>query len=329
MPQAAQNPFDSLAGLRGAVDLSGLKARAAAPPPAPAPRPAAPGADGADTPGASGSYRANVTEANFQDIVELSVQVPVILALWAQYSPESQNTLSLVEDLVERQDGAMVLGAVDVEAFPQIMQAMQISGVPAAVAVVKGQPVPLFQGPVEEAHLEALFTELLQLAQANGVHGRIGPVSGDGAGAEPVEAPLPPLHQEALDAIESGDYAAAERAYQQALDEQPADADAKAGLAQVRLLLRLEGLSATDAETLRQRAAADPDDVEAQLSLADLDVSGGHVEDAFSRIVTFIGRHFGPERESARVRLLELFEVVGVKDPRVAAARQALARVLF
>jgi len=328
LPQAAQNPFDSLASLRGAVDLSAVKARAQAP--APAPRPAAPSADGTDAPaGGAGSYRANVTEANFQDIVELSVQVPVILALWARYSPESQRTLGLVEDLVNRQDGAMVLGAVDVEAFPEIMQAMQISGVPAAVAVVKGQPVPLFQGPVEEAHLEALFTELLQLAQANGVHGRIGPVSGDGAGAEPAEAPLPPLHQEALDAIESGDYAAAERAYQQALDEQPADHEAKAGLAQVRLLLRLEGLSATDAEALRQQAAADPDDVEAQLRLADLDVSGGHVEDAFSRIVTFIGRHFGPERETARVRLLDLFEVVGVKDPRVAAARQALARVLF
>ncbi|MFJ3957015.1 tetratricopeptide repeat protein [Arthrobacter sp. NPDC090010] len=325
MPQAAQNPLDSLAGLRGAVDLSALRARAQAPA-----RPQQPagedGQDGAQQ--ASGAYRAEVTEANFQEVVELSVQVPVILTMWAQYSPESQRVLGLVEEQVNRQDGAMVLGAVDVEAFPQIMQGMQISAVPAAVAVIKGQPVPLFQGPVEESHLDALFAELLQLAQANGVTGRLG-----GGVGEPQEAagepPLPPLHQEALDAIESGDYATAERAYRKALDEQPADAEAKAGLAQVQLLQRLEGLTAVDATQLRQDAAGAPDDVELQLRLADLDVSGGHVEDAFARVVAFIGSHFGPERETARVRLLELFEVVGSKDPRVASARQALARVLF
>ncbi|MDP5228376.1 MULTISPECIES: tetratricopeptide repeat protein [Arthrobacter] len=321
MPQAAQNPFDSLASLRGAVDLSGLRARAQAPQ-APAGVPAGESGEQA----APGAYRADVTEANFQEVVELSVQVPVILALWAGYSPESQRVLGLVEEQVNRQDGAMVLGAVDVEGFPQIMQAMQISGVPAAVAVLKGQPVPLFQGPVEEDHLTALFAELLQLAQANGVTGRLGSAPG---GTAETEQPLPPLHQEALDAIDAGDYAGAERAYRKALDEQPADADAKAGLAQVGLLQRLDGLNADDAQSLREQAAALPDDVDVQLSLADLDVSGGHVEDAFARIVAFIGGHFGPERETARVRLLELFEVVGIKDPRVAAARQALARVLF
>lgn len=109
----------------------------------------------------------------------------------------------------------------------------------------------------------------------------------------------------------------------------PADADAKAGLAQVELMARLETISAAEAENLRQLAAQEPDNVQAQLGVADLDISGGHIEDGFNRIIAFIGRNFGPERETARLRLLELFEVVGTSDERVAKARQGLARVLF
>jgi len=94
-------------------------------------------------------------------------------------------------------------------------------------------------------------------------------------------------------------------------------------------MLRLQPLTAQDSESLRTRAADEPDNLEAQFAVADLDVAGGHVEDALNRLVSFIGRNFGPERETARVRLLELFEVVGTSDERVAKARQALARVLF
>jgi putative thioredoxin len=184
--------------------------------------------------------------------------------------------------------------------------------------------VPLFEGPASDQEVRALIDELLKVAEANGVTGSIG------AGADAAEArPLPPLHQAAFDAIEAGDYAAAATAYRQALAEKPADAEAKAGLAQVELMGRLELLTAMEAEAMRQRAAEEPDNIEIQLTVADLDISGGHIEDAFNRIIAFIGRNFGPEREAARVRLLELFDVVGISDQRVAKARQGLARVLF
>jgi putative thioredoxin len=109
----------------------------------------------------------------------------------------------------------------------------------------------------------------------------------------------------------------------------PADAEAKAGLVQVELMGRLQSLTGPDGDALRQLAAHQPDNLDAQLGVADLDIAGGHIEDALGRIVSFIGRNFGPERETARVRLLDLFEVVGPSDGRVAKARQGLARVLF
>jgi putative thioredoxin len=270
--------------------------------------------------------RVTVTEANFQQLVELSAQVPVVFALWAGYSPASGALLDVLEQIIESYAGRLVLGTADIEAFPQLAQAFQVQAVPTAVAVVKGQPVPLFQGGAEEQQVRALLDELLKVAAANGVTGQLDAVAAE---TEAGPAPLPPLHQAAFDAIEAGDYAAAAAAYRQALLEMPADAEAKAGLAQVELMARLQELSGPDADALRQLAADQPDNLDAQLGVADLDIAGGHIEDGLNRIVSFIGRNFGPERETARIRLLELFDVVGTSDDRVAKARQGLARVLF
>ena len=325
VPPAAAN----LLNLRGAVDLSSLK-RPAAPSGTAAPSGPPPGTAQAaqaqpGAPAGGPELRVDVTEANFQQLVELSAQVPVVFALWAPYSPESGSMLETLDRVVASYGGRLVLGAADIEAFPQLAQAFQVQAVPTAVAVLKGQPVPLFQGGADEQQVRSLFDELLKVAAANGVTGSLD----GGAGGEPEPAPLPPLHLAAFDAIEAGDYAAAAEAYRQALKEMPADHEAKAGLAQVELMDRLQSLSAQDSETLRAQAANEPDNLAAQFGVADLDVAGGHVEDALNRLVAFIGRNFGPERESARVRLLELFDVVGAGDERVAKARQALARVLF
>lgn len=323
VPPAAANPLN----LRGAVDLSSLKQRPAPPAPGGPGVPAASAAGGDAAAEHGRPLRVDVTEANFQELVDLSAQVPVVIAMWAAYSPGSAQLVDVLEQIVDGYDGRLVLGAADVEAFPQLAQAFQVEAVPTAVALVKGQPVPLFQGGAEEPQIRALLDELVKIAAANGVTGRIG--AGGPGGDEAEAPPLPPLHQKAFEAIEAGDYAGAAAAFRQALLEMPADAEAKAGLAQVELMGRLQHLSAEDTEALRLQAADQPDNLEAQLGVADLDVAGGHIEDGLGRIVAFIGRNFGPERETARVRLLELFDVVGIHDDRVAKARQNLARVLF
>jgi putative thioredoxin len=327
VPPVAASPLN----LRGAVDLSALKQRPAPSAPGPAgPGPAASGPAGAPAAGAADHsgrpLRVDVTEGNFQELVDLSAQVPVVIALWASYSPGSGQLVDVLEGIVESYDGRLVLGAADIDVFPELAQAFQVQAVPTAVAVVKGQPVPLFQGGADEQQVRSLFDELLKVAAANGVTGQIG---AGGPVGEPEAPPLPPLHQAAFDAIEAGDYAAAAAAYRQALNEMPADAEAKAGLAQVELMERLQAFSGPEADALRRLAADEPDNLDAQLGVADLDIAGGHIEDGLGRIVTFIGRNFGPERETARVRLLELFDVVGTGDERVAKARQGLARVLF
>ncbi|GAB2735385.1 co-chaperone YbbN [Sinomonas soli] len=312
---------------RGAVDLSALKARATAAPPAsashPAPAPSGqPAAPAAPAPGAPGWIE--LDERTFGEVVQRSATVPVVVLLWASYSPESQRLRDELGTIVSSYSGRLLYSAADVEAFPQLAQAFQAQAVPTAVAILKGQPIPLFQGAASEPQVRQLLDELLRVAAANGVTG-----TADGVPAAEAEPELPPLHQEAFDAIDRGDFAAAEAAYRKALAEQPADREAKAGLAQVQLMARVADVDQPAADAARAAAAASPDDLAAQLQVADLDVAGGHVDDAFSRLVGFISRTGGEDREAARVRLLELFEVIGAADPRVAAARQQLARALF
>jgi putative thioredoxin len=140
------------------------------------------------------------------------------------------------------------------------------------------------------------------------------------------EPPANPTLAAAHAALDSGDLGGAIQAYENVLAEEPANPEAKLGLGQAQLLNRVQG---TDPEVTRKAAAERADDVPAQLAAADLDMVGGHVEDAFGRLVGAVQRTAGEDREAARVRLLELFELVGPDDPRVTAARGALARVLF
>ena len=301
--------------LRGAIDLSALKAR-----PAAGPAPAASGAGPA--PGPS-PFVVEVSEQTFPQVVQLSAEVPVVIDLYSPANADSQNVSAILAAIAVEQNGRLLLARVDVDTHPQIAQAFQAIAVPTVAAVLKGQPVPLFDRLLPEEQIRALIGELMQVAASNGVNGALDSAA---QGAPEEEAPLPPLHQEAFDAINAEDYDAAASAYRRALAEQPADAEAKAGLAQVELMARLRG---ADAEAIRRAGAEEPDNVQAQLAVADLDISGGHVEDAFRRIINLIGRVHGEDRETARLRLLDLFEVVGVSDPRVTKARSALARALF
>jgi putative thioredoxin len=145
------------------------------------------------------------------------------------------------------------------------------------------------------------------------------------AAAEPVEEPEDPRFTAAEDALERGEWAEAEAAYQAILAQEPANEQAQAALAQVRFLARAER---ADPSAIA-RADADPDDIDAQLAAADAELAGDGVEEAFARLVATAGRTFGEDRDRVREHLVGLFELFAADDPRVTAARRALARVLF
>lgn len=303
--------------MRGAVDLSSLRNRPAGQPASPAPSP--------DGQAPASRLVFDVTDADFGQVLELSKTVPVVVDLWADWCGPCTQLSPVLEKVVAELGGRLVLAKVDVDANPQLAQSFRAQSIPLVVALVAGQPVQLFTGAVPEAQVREVFTQLLQLAAQHGVTGTV-PMEGAPADAEQQAPALPPLHQAAFDAIEAGDYSAAATAYEQALTENPRDEDAKAGLAQVQLLARVRHLDLAEA---RAAAAAGPTDISAQFDVADLDLAGGHVDDAFARLLDLFAELPTDERAPVRERLLELFGVVGDADPRVIRARGRLASLLF
>ena len=327
----------------GGVDLSHL-ARNGAAQQAPGGAPGGPGAGAPGVPGAPGmpggrppvvevpSLVVDVTDAMFEQVAQLSAVVPVVFDLWAEWCQPCKTLSPIIEKVTREFAGRVLLAKVDVDANPGLAQAFQAQSIPTVVALIGGRPVPLFQGAVPEAQVREVFAQLLELAGQHGVDGRV--VAADDAegsdGAEgaptPAEPQIPEAHRAAFEAAERGDFAGAIREWEAVLAKAPADAEAKAGLAQMRLLHRLQGLTMDE---IRTAAAASPSDLEAQMRVADLDLSGGHVEDAFLRLLDLFAESDADARSAIRERLLELFEVVGIADPRVIAARGRLASLLY
>ena len=306
--------------LRGAIDLSSLVRPRQQPAPPSAGQPAgAAGAPGAGTTGAAPGVVLEARDETFSSVLDLSSRVPVIVEFYAE------GIAPALGALVAGYGGRLVLATVDGNANPQLAQAFQVQQVPAVAAVVGGRPLQLFVGMPEEDEIRQVFDQVLQLAAQNGVTGSV-PVGDAEEAPEAAEAPLPPLHQEAYDAIARGDFAAAVKAYTTAIAQDPRDSMAVAGLAQAKLLQRLDGV---EAGAVRSAAADRPRDADAQLGVADLDISGGHVDDAFGRLLDVFPSLPPEEKDRIRVRLLEYFEIVGAEDPRVIAARRRLTMLLY
>ncbi|MFK4223342.1 tetratricopeptide repeat protein [Streptomyces sp. NPDC019890] len=278
----------------------------------------------------SASLVIDVDEAAFErDVLQRSTEVPVVIDFWAEWCEPCKQLSPLLERLATEYNGRFVLAKVDVDANQMLMQQFGIQGIPAVFAVVAGQALPLFQGAAPEAQIRQTLDQLIQVAEER--FGLTGVTVDPDASAEPAPAAVPvgpydALLEAAVQALDAGDFGGAVQAYKNVLSDDPGNSEAKLGLAQAELLARVTDM---DPQKVRQEAAENPSDVAKQIAAADLDLVGGHVEDAFGRLVEAVRRTVGEDRDAARVRLLELFEVVGPDDPRVTAARSALARVLF
>ncbi len=316
-----QQPFSR----PGAIDLSGLKR--AAPQGGAAPAAGAGAAGG----GAGGSaYSLSIDEQNFQATIESSRTAPVLLVFYSRTRmPESGDLADDLATLAGEFEGRFLAGLVDIDAAPQIAQAMQIPSIPLVVVILDGRPMPLLQDVVPIDELRTALTQVLQQFTAQGVTGRHQPRTGAAPEADETEGDEPgvdPRYAAAQDALGEGDIDLAVAEYQKLVDANPADAEAVAGLAMAKVLQRTQGV---DLQTAREAAAASPDDVDAQTMVADLDMLGGHVDDAFNRLIEFVRRSAGDERNQAREHLLGLFGAVGNDDPRVLRGRQNLASALF
>ena len=304
------------AAMSGAVDLAAVKARseaqaraATAPPPT------------------AGASVIDVSEATFQaEVLDRSFQVPVLLDLWAEWCEPCKQLSPLLEKLALEGNGSWVLAKIDVDANPRITQSLQVQSIPTVFAVIGGQLVPGFQGALPEAQLREFVTAVLTAGHQQGLTGAGPAVEGEQPAADqPVGPPPDPRFDAAEQALQDGDYDLALQRYQAILDAEPANADAKDAIAQVRVMSRL----ATLAPGAVERAAADPTDVEAVLGAADTHLAAAKVDEALKTLLDAFARLAGDDRDAVRTRLVEYFEILGPDDPRVGPARRRLAAALF
>jgi putative thioredoxin len=298
--------------LQGAFDLSGLVRKNQAPPAGGVPPVA----------GSSSALVRDITESQMADIVALSQTVPVILEFYGQ---GHQPALGSV---VESFGGRLVLATIDVATSPELVTGLGITGIPTVFAIIQGRPAPLFQGIPPEDDIRKLFAEVLQVASQSGVTGRVDTGvadDGDQGAPEPAE---PEWLLSARQAVAANDFDGARTAYETGLAEDPRHGEALAGLARVELLRRVWE-SGQDQATIRQAAADAPDNLDAQFLVADLDVSGGHLEDAFRRLLGLYALSDDDRKQHIRQRLIELFDAGGAGHPAVVAARQQLTSLLY
>jgi len=270
----------------------------------------------------------DVTEETFTtDVIDRSMTVPVILDLWSPRAPGSAQLSPLLEKVVGGLGGRAVLAKVNVDASPQIAQALRVQAVPTVLAIFQGQAVTGFQQVLPEQEVQRWLDELMgaveQFYEAN--PDARPPAAGQEGPEAPQAPPADPDLMAAEQAIDQGDLEAAAAAYERLLARAPGDEDAKMGLAGVSLIKRTA--DADPAEV--QRRLQDPADIDAHLLAADLEMLSGAVDDAFDRIIAVVKRTSGDERDKARRHLLGLFEALPSEDPSLARARRALSSALF
>jgi len=288
----------------------------------------------AESTGRTNPYAVNIDESNFQnEVLQRSMDLPVVLAVLAGWSEQSAQVETALDNLSVRSGGNWYLAKVDSEASPRVTQALQVQSAPAILVAIQGQVMPLAQGPADENQLrEGLGQVFAALAQQGMLpEGHPGTVEADGEPAVMEEEGEPepqgrPVDIQAQEALDRGDFAAAEEVYRKAVEADPSDAESKSRLAQVGLVGRLQDVDPESALTAAQER---PDDVDAQLVVADMDIYGGEAEAAFDRLIATVKRTSGDERERVRARLLALFDVLSPGDPRVNVARRKLTAALF
>lgn len=326
--------------LAGAVDLEGVKRRVEAQ--AKQAAKAAASTDGVSSAPQAGGYVIDVNEQSFQAMVQTSVSFPIVLLLWQSQDEASYDVAQRLADAVNALDGRMQLARIDADESPTVAQALRAQQLPAVYGLIGGRPMPIAQGLPSEDEVQqicdAILPQLVQVAERSGVAGTAPFVEQShhedtqkdvqsNAQSSSQESPqIPAAHEQAHTLAMQGDYAGAAREYAKIMESDPHDVLAAREHAKALLLARNVN---TDVAAVRKTAGDNPNDVEAQLAVADVDMIDGHIDDAFGRLLDFLASGHRADVEVIRARMLEYFAMLPGDDERLARARRRLAILLY
>lgn len=259
----------------------------------------------------------NVDAGSIRDYIPFSEKLPLVLLFIKPGDVASQNLLQKITSIVQKANGGLIALVIDAAASPELVQAFELNQIPSAYGLLKGQPAPLFVGDQSVEQIQAVLAKVLDVARENGLTGKATVQD------KPQEPEISPTLQQAYEAIDSGAYETALAHCEKALLENPNDSLAEATLAQVKLLIRLQG------KDLDDLIRSTPSDTESAISKADALIATGNAKEGFDLLLTVFEKTAKDQREPIRVRLVELFLVAGNENPDVIAARRSLSLLLF
>jgi putative thioredoxin len=304
----------------------------------------APGAGPAGT-NAADLIKDSDQNAFAQDVLDVSMQVPVIVDFWAPWCGPCKTLGPLIEKVVKEAKGAVRLVKIDVDTNQALAGQLRIQSIPAVYAFYQGRPVDGFVGAQPESQLKQFVQRLAKMGAA-------------GAGPSPIDEAL----EQAEAAFAEGDYGAANAIFGQVLDHEGDNAKAIAGLVRCSIATgdlagakeMLDGVTpellknpaivsvvsqlelaeagqkaAGQTQQLQARIDANPKDFEARYDLAVAQFASGEREAAIDQLLEIFKASRAWNEEAARKQLVKFFEAMGPTDPLTLAGRRKLSSLMF
>ncbi|TVR83939.1 MAG: co-chaperone YbbN [Rhodospirillales bacterium] len=279
------------------------------------------------------------TENFARDVMDASMQVPVIVDFWAPWCGPCKQLGSLLEKLVRAANGRVRLVKVNVDENQSLAAQLRVQSIPMVYAFVGGRPVDAFVGAQPESKLRSFVDRLTADAKA----------------------PLDALLAEAQTALDQGQAREATAMFSQILAEDPGNAKAVAGLLRsfvlsgnvsharkmaeeigpdlrrqpdvVAALTAIDVADETgtkgDVRRLESAVSADPADMQARYDLALALFGAGQAEAAADQLLEIVRRDRTWNEEAARQQLIKFFDALGGTHPVTISGRRRLSSLLF
>lgn len=289
---------------------------------------------------ASDLIKDSSVETFVQDVIEPSMEVPVVVDFWAPWCGPCKSLTPTIEKVTREAGGRVKLVKINIDENQELAMQLRIQSVPTVYAFKGGRPVDGFQGAQPESEVRAFYEKL--------------------AGG-PIESPIEALLEQASAALAEDDFETAHALYVSVLEREQENETAIGGMIRCMvgmgeveetrhfvdnmsdidrmkapiaaaisaLELAETGYSSDDLDDARAKVAADPTDMQAQFDLAMACFATNKREEAVNAMITIIRTDREWNEDAGRTQLLKFFEAWGPMDPASVAGRRALSTVLF